>query len=357
MTVVKLFDNEIKSDSADKNTIAVVIFCYNQSNLIQQSICSVVNELCCGDELIIIDDCSYDATVACAKNLTENLSTNFLIKLYTKTTNKGVNDTFNLIPTLTQKNHIISLAGDDFFYPGAIGLIKKIINEAQNYSAMYSACNVVGMDGEIIGCTDFGVNFKPYSICELSAFGSSNIPGHSIACWNTDVIKIFGPFSSLVSNEDDQMLLRCTLLGNIKIIDERVRAYRKSVGSMSSPWTNFDQSVEDYLSGLVKPLKNRLNNYKIGIDTLEKYNISGSNHAVDKSKIKKNLISAFMCLETTILLLENPSFFSRIKILFRYFCECGYSSSIYFKQNIVIAISRRLFYELKRFKYYKKYSN
>ncbi len=351
-----IFDNKLEFNESEKTSLTAVIVCYNQEIFIVESISSIINQLHPGDEMIVIDDCSSDNTALVAKNCVEALQLNFRVRVYTKNKNKGINDSFNMIPMLTKNKNIISLAGDDFFYKGAVECIKKHISQTQEYSAIYSSCGIVDAGGGTIGYSDFEPDFKPNSIYELAAFGSSNVPGHSIACWNIKVIKEFGPFSNSVSNEDDQMIFRCSILGNIVIIDDRIRAYRKSSSSMSSPWTNFDVSVDSYTNRLIRPLKNKLNNYKFSLETIERWHNSEGKFHLDKDKIKDSLISCFSCLSTTIMLLETRKVSLRFLILIRYLIANGISKCVYYKQNLVIAVSHRLFYYLKKCSYRRKYN-
>lgn len=355
-SLICLYDNKIEAAPSCITSLSLVLVCYNQENLILQSISSIIDQMIEGDEIVIIDDCSSDRCAMVAEMYLRDLRVACRVRLFTKEANKGVNHTFNLIPSVAVHSNIVALAGDDFYYPNAIDQIRKIINLNQNYSAIFSSCNVVDMKGEVIGSSNYSNDFQPYSVNRLTATGSSNLQGHSLVCWNTKILKLYGGLTDGVSNEDDQIILRCTLLGGICISHLPIRAYRKSDGSMSSPNVKFDQSIDSYMYGLVKPLRNRVANYKANAQFLANNSEAEGISCLDVNKLVSNYSACIECLSTTIRLIERKNIFSKVSVLLKYLLRCGFCRSIYFNQNFIIAISHHLFFYLKKKRYYNKFS-
>jgi glycosyltransferase involved in cell wall biosynthesis len=355
-SLICLYDNNVEILSKRNASLSLVLVCYNQKDLIVQSIASIIDQMIEGDEIVIIDDCSNDQCAMVAEIYLRSVQAACRVRLFTKNANKGVNHTFNLIPSVAVHSNIVALAGDDFYYPNAIDHIRGLIDSNPNYSAIFSSCNVVDMRGEIIGMSNYLDDFLPSSIYQLTATGSSNLGGHSLVCWNTKILNLYGGLTDDVSNEDDQLILRCTLFGGICISHVPIRAYRKSDGSMSSPNVNFSQSIDSYMHGLVKPLKNRIANYKANTEFLSNNRKSEGISRVDINKLISNYSACIECLNTTILLIEKRDIFSRVSVLLKYLLKFGFCSSIYYKQNFVIAISHRLFFYLKKKRYYNKFS-
>ena len=354
--LICLYDNKKANELKSSIPISLVLVCYNQEALVLQAISSIIDQLIEGDEIVIIDDCSSDSSAKFIEGYLHNANVDFRVRLFTKSSNKGVNHTINLIPGIAAHSHIIALAGDDYYYPNAISSIKEMINANPNYSAIFSSCNVIDMNGVLIGESNYANNFIPYSINQLSSNGISNVFGHSLVCWNTKIITLYGDLTDDVSNEDDQLILRCTLLEGICISHLPIRAYRKSEGSMSSANVNFDQSIHTYIYGLIKPLKNRIANYKANVDFLSNNIGEESISRLDIREIISNYNACIECLNTTICLIEQKSFFSRVSILLKYLIGYGFCDSVYYKQNFIIAISHRLFFYLKKKRYYNRYS-
>jgi glycosyltransferase involved in cell wall biosynthesis len=94
--------------------VTVIIAAYNKAAFVAETIRSVQQQTSANFELLIIDDCSNDATVSIAKEFAENDSR---IKLFAQTENRGANFCRNLGLKQAQGEYVIFLDADDLLAP------------------------------------------------------------------------------------------------------------------------------------------------------------------------------------------------------------------------------------------------
>jgi glycosyltransferase involved in cell wall biosynthesis len=354
--LIPVYNNQISvSRKPGITSLSVVVLCFNQDSYIREAIESVVFQLSPIDELIVIDDYSSDSTVNAARHSISQARPSFPVRLFTKDKNRGVVNSINAIPEIASTRNIVALAGDDFYFSGAIDEIRSIVCAREGYSAVFSSCVVVNSAGAQFGSTEYYADFQPYSAEQISLRGATNISGHSLVCWNTEIITRFGPLQETVTNEDDQMILRASLLGDIQICVRTIRAYRVNTGSMSSPWTNFAIGRRRYIGAIVAPLENRLRNYLAIVRFLE-MQCSASVVASDRTLVlAANYRKCIDCLRVTIGLLQCRHLAFRCRLLLSYLIRNGFSRSVYYKQNFILALSHSLYFFLKKFRYRMKY--
>ena len=268
-----VFDNQTKIHK-DRSGISLIIFTYNQENFILDAIQSVFDQLCENDELLIIDDYSQDKTINVIVDLLlSKKNIPFSCKVYTKYKNYGVNHSTNFAFEIAKNEYIVPLAGDDLYRSGAIECIKKIIPKDGYISAAFASCDVVDEKLNVIGQTTYEDSFEVKSLIQYMKTGRFDLAGHSQVLWNTKLIRQFGPLPLDITNEDDQLILRSVILGNVKIFSEKLRVYRRNSGSMSFANSNLFVDRKEYFLGQHTPLSNRARNYKHFKNTIINFGI------------------------------------------------------------------------------------
>jgi teichuronic acid biosynthesis glycosyltransferase TuaG len=98
----------------DKPLVSIVIPTYNSENFIQETIHSVQNQSYKNWEIIAVDDCSTDLTVAIIEQL---ITTDDRIKLWQLDTNSGAGIARNLAIAKATGDYIAFLDSDDLWKP------------------------------------------------------------------------------------------------------------------------------------------------------------------------------------------------------------------------------------------------
>jgi glycosyltransferase involved in cell wall biosynthesis len=100
--------------------ISVCMASYNGSKYIKNQITSILNQLAKSDQLVIVDDCSFDNTV----NIIESLKDS-RIKLFKNTKNIGVVGTFNRALKHANGDIIFLSDQDDEWLDNKVSFIKN----------------------------------------------------------------------------------------------------------------------------------------------------------------------------------------------------------------------------------------
>ena len=346
-----IFDNQGNLDEG-KFGISLVIFTYNQENFISDAIQSVFDQLCENDELLIIDDYSQDRTINVIMDiLSPKQDIPFSCKVYTKYKNYGVNHSTNFAFEIAKNEYIVPLAGDDLYRSGAIDRIKEIIPENGYISAAFASCDVVDEKLNIIGQTTYEDSFEVKNLIHYMKTGRFDLAGHSQVLWNTKLIKQFGPLPLDITNEDDQLILRSVILGNVMNFREKLRVYRRNSGSMSFANSNLFVDRKEYFLGQHTPLLNRAKNYEHFKNTME--NLQQSNHsdslvnslgAIENSNRNLSIFLYFLMSKRRFIALATIRKVINLKP--------GYA---YFREALIFIISPDIFIAIKRILYRLKY--
>ena len=117
--------------------VSVIIPTYNRSSMIRRALDSVINQDYTNLEIIVVDDCSKDATVQIVKSYEDPR-----IRLATTDVNsKGAAKPRNIGLEMAQGHYIAFLDSDDEFLPGRISRMVEFIEKvAANVSLVFSNC-------------------------------------------------------------------------------------------------------------------------------------------------------------------------------------------------------------------------
>jgi glycosyltransferase involved in cell wall biosynthesis len=124
----------------ESTCLSVCLASYNGINYLPKQIASILSELKDNDELIIVDDSSFDGTLSYLKSISDPR-----IKLYVNSTNIGVNKTFERALRLSTGKYILLSDQDDIWLPGRVALL---LAEIKSNNACLVASNFSHIDKE-----------------------------------------------------------------------------------------------------------------------------------------------------------------------------------------------------------------
>nr|WP_314494007.1 glycosyltransferase [uncultured Chryseobacterium sp.] len=107
-----------------RENISVCMASYNGSLYIEEQICSIVNQLIPGDELIIIDDCSTDHTLEIVKNIKSHY-----IKVFKNDKNIGHVKTFEKSFSFAENRFICLADQDDIWIEGRLQALYDVLEQ------------------------------------------------------------------------------------------------------------------------------------------------------------------------------------------------------------------------------------
>ncbi len=127
--------------------VSVIMPVYNKEKYIEATIKSVQEQTYENWEIVIIDDCSSDASSKIIKRYVDN---DERIRYYKNEKNLGAAGSRNRAIELAKGRYIAFLDSDDLWMPNK--LEKQIDYMSQNeYAFCYSACNVIDTEGKPSG--------------------------------------------------------------------------------------------------------------------------------------------------------------------------------------------------------------
>lgn len=136
-----MVNNERASRSAA--TISIVMATFNGEKYIEEQINSVLSQTILPDEIIVIDDCSKDATVGIIQTVLSNSSIPHKVIVHDK--NMGVTKSFQDGIDAADKEYIMICDQDDVWLPNKIELTKEYFSSETNLVV----CNAKIVDAQL----------------------------------------------------------------------------------------------------------------------------------------------------------------------------------------------------------------
>ena len=130
--------------------VSVIMPAYNCAAYIEEAIQSVLAQSYSYWELLVVDDCSSDQTVALVQRLQQQ---DTRIRLLQNTTNLGGAGARNRAIEQAKGRYIAFLDADDFWLPTKLEIQIKAMQQ-HHYAFMFSAYRLVGEQGECLGHVD-----------------------------------------------------------------------------------------------------------------------------------------------------------------------------------------------------------
>lgn len=123
--------------------ITVVIPLYNKRSTIRRSVMSVIDQICDGDKLVVVDDGSTDGS----REEIKDLIGSELVLL--SQDNQGVSAARNRGVEYATTEHVAFLDADDYWLPGALSQIKSLITDFPD-CVIYSLGHIRVEPGKVV---------------------------------------------------------------------------------------------------------------------------------------------------------------------------------------------------------------
>lgn len=124
---------------AEEPLVSIVVPCYNHEIYIEECIKSLIGQTYKNIEILLIDDCSFDNSVAKIEAWLVTLENRFTRVLFIRNKeNIGVVKSINTMITYSNGKYIKLLSGDDMLFPGAINALVTYLEIHETYGVVYS---------------------------------------------------------------------------------------------------------------------------------------------------------------------------------------------------------------------------
>jgi glycosyltransferase involved in cell wall biosynthesis len=189
--------------------VSIITASYNKVNFIKETILSVIQQSYSNWELLIIDDCSTDKTVAQVENLVNDKR----IKLFKNESNRGANFCRNMGIDNAKGDYLIFLDADDIL---ALDCLKNRVSTAIQNPEIQLFVFTMGVFYHKIGDSD--QNWVPSSKDPLKGFLQHKLPWSILQpFWKADfLIHLNGFDESFKRLEDVELNTRALLDKDLK---------------------------------------------------------------------------------------------------------------------------------------------
>lgn len=214
--------------STDRPLVSVLMPAYSHAPYIEQAIRSVWSQTYRNIELIVVDDCSPDATFEIARTLGQESPVP--MKVVQNPANQGISNTLNHALRLSSGELISILASDDWFEPHKTEDQVSILLKDKSVVCVHSNSFLVTPENEQIGEV-YGVGLLPALKGDCFwdiAYGRGNLVAITAMFWR-DLIDEFDP--SLLA-EDFDLHLRLSQQGRYAFISAPLTYSRIVPGSL-----------------------------------------------------------------------------------------------------------------------------
>ncbi len=273
-------------------TVSVCMITYGHEKFIEQAIHGVLmQETSFEIELVIVNDCSPDATDLLVQDILINHPKASSIKYTKQQQNIGMMPNFVFALKECKGKYIALCEGDDY-WTDPLKLQKQVnfLEANEEYVLCFHKVKILKLNGELVD--DFITNVpENYETQETLARLGNYIHTPSVVFRN--VIKVFPPEFSLSPIGDYFLYIQIVEFGKIKYLEEKMAVYRYGIGFFSG----FDRSIKE----------------KKWIKTLLLIISSTKNETV--KGILLNKLNQYFKLDNFELVVTNEGVFSRLKSL------------------------------------------
>lgn len=214
--------------------VSVIIPCYNVGKFVKEAMLSVINQTYSSLEIICIDDCSTDNTLAVLKELSQIDNRIFL---YQNEQNLGLVATLNKLVKLSNCDLLIRMDPDDV---ATADRIEKLVlaQEQGKFDVVSSNYNIIDEYGFEMTKKAFQLPTSLSSIKFISIF-SSPIP-HAQSLIKKEVLTEFPYDANCIATEDYNLWVALIKSEKFKfcVLNEKLYYYRLNPGGMSAKNVN-----------------------------------------------------------------------------------------------------------------------
>lgn len=231
--------------------VSIAMATYNGAKYINEQLQSIIHQTYNNLEIVIVDDCSKDQTVAIIEQYQEEYP---FIRLYINEQNSGVTKTFE---TAIQEcsGEFIAISDQDDIWE--LNKIEILVNEIGEHDAVYSNSILVDASGQSLNKSFTTImNMKTY-YSGAPFLLSNSVPGHTILMKQVFVQKIL-PFPPKMLF--DLWIGFCAAGNNgIKFVDKTLVKYRQhetnTIGTRDSKNKKKKESIQAQFEFKMNELK------------------------------------------------------------------------------------------------------
>lgn len=212
--------------------ISVCMATYNGMKYLEKQLDSIISQLVSGDELIVVDDCSVDATIDILKKYEGIVN----LKLVRNSSNMGVNASFEVALKLA-KNEIVFMSDQDDIWTD--DRVDYMCDSLMNSKALLVAGNSKYIDEnddvlEFNGCPLLHLDSSARIKNLIKIFcGTAGYYGCAMA-FNRKLLKVVLPFPNFVESHDlwiaqAAILNKCCVHVDEIVLERRVHGNNASI--------------------------------------------------------------------------------------------------------------------------------
>lgn len=205
----------------DKPTVSVILPVYNCELYIYDAVQSILNQSFTNFELIIIDDCSTDATVAIINSFKDSR-----IRLIVKEKNSGYTDSLNYAISICKGEFIARMDGDDISLPERFQKQVDFLNA--NKDVIMCGTGIQIMDSDKLLFHPSSHDAIKVKLCFSNAFF------HPTVMFRKDVFAHFHYNKEFEPAEDYDLWAQLVFKGKVMNIDEVLLKYRVHTNQISN---------------------------------------------------------------------------------------------------------------------------
>ncbi len=223
----------------NNNAATLLVLTYNHESFIKEAIISAFNQTYEPLQIIISDDCSKDRTFEIIEETVAEYTGPHQVIAQRLSKNLGLVEHVNKLMEMATGRFIAFAAGDDISLPRRVETSVKILESDPTLMSI-SLGLIKGTSIRLIieeNSAENVVNVKKFSIEDFcsSTTVHANSPARTI---KAEVYSKFGPLNNDCQVEDQPLLFRALLLGEIGICDVDGVFYRVHGGNMSAGAVN-----------------------------------------------------------------------------------------------------------------------
>lgn len=210
-----------KEDNAD---ISVALAVYNGERFLQQQLESLENQTLKPRELVVVDDCSSDASI----KIIDNFPSTFEKKIYRNEKNEGVIRSFRKATASTTGKYIALCDQDDIWLPNKLQLSLQKIKECDENKAsiVFTDLKVIDDEGKVINPSYWKLRSTVPDKFTLADILFGNIITGCTTFFNQRMKEEFLKMPDEVMMHDHWLALIAYSFGNYAFIDQPTILFR-----------------------------------------------------------------------------------------------------------------------------------
>ncbi|MCR5655691.1 MAG: glycosyltransferase [Lachnospiraceae bacterium] len=224
--------------------VSVCIPAYNQEDTIQEAVRSALNQTYKNIEVVVIDDCSKDHTVAKIREINDDR-----VRLIENENNLGMVANWNKAVMSAKGEYAIMLHGDDRLHPDSIRHKMEMFQKDKKVVLAFSATRIIDGAGKTIMERhamkgDVIINGKRFA---KKSYHHRNMYGEpSNILFRTELVEKLGGFDDVTCYTTDWLMwMEISSYGKVGYVDEVLMDYRIDADNMTSRIKFIDMIRDD----------------------------------------------------------------------------------------------------------------